>query len=453
MTDVAESESNSAGGARPQTILQGFADGSVTEPLSGHEIDGLTPEAVFAPDTIEALCAALATCNGERLSVSPVGGLTRTRIGKIPARYDVAISTSRLRSPISHNQADLTATVEAGITVSSLQESLAEHGQFVAIDPPLPDQATVGGTLAIGNSGPLRWQGWGLRDIVIGMKVASPNGDLTKSGGQVVKNVSGYDMSRLHIGGLGTLGIVAEVSFKLTPLPAGQATILASFRRPGDAFEAGMSVFHGRSSPLAMTLLSPVAAQRLNLIRKGSHHLAVRLHGRPRTLERMIDEATAACGRHDTLELDRLDGAEHERIWRAVADFGWDESTRPAASVRISLPPAIAGEVLASLESAAAARGLMPALVTHVPSGTVLVHLYCPGESINLGALAQVIADARKLTRQRRGSAVLEQAPVKAKQSIDVWDGGGEAMAIMRRLKDLYDPNCTLNPGRYVGGI
>ncbi len=453
MTDVAESESNSAGGTRPQTVLQELAGGSVTEPLSDHVIDGLTPEAVFAPDTIEALCAALATCNGERLSVSPVGGLTRTRIGKIPARYDVAINTSRFNNLVSHNRADLTATVEAGITVSSLQASLAEHGQFVAIDPPLPDQATVGGTLALGNSGPLRWQGWGLRDIVIGMKVASPSGDLTKSGGQVVKNVSGYDMSRLHIGGLGTLGVVAEASFKLTPLPAGQATILASFRRPADAFEAGMSVFHGRGSPLALTLLSPVAAQKLNLIRKGSHHLAVRLHGRPRTLERMVDETTAACGRHDTLQLDRLDGAEHDRTWRAVADFGWDESTRPAASVRISLPPATAGEVLASLESAAAARGLMPAIVTHVPSGAVLVHLYCPGTSINLGALAQVIADARKLTRQRRGTAVLEQAPVEAKQSIDVWDVGGEAMAVMRRLKDLYDPNCTLNPGRFVGGI
>ena len=453
MKGVADSEANSSGGARPQAVLKELAGGSITEPSPDHEIDGLAPEAVFAPDTIGALCVALATCTGERLAVSPVGGLTRTKIGKIPARYDVAIDTSLLRDLVSHNQADLTATVEAGITVSSLQESLAEHGQFVAIDPPLPDRATVGGTLALGTSGPLRWQGWGLRELVIGMKVVSPNGELTKSGGQVVKNVSGYDMSRLHIGGLGTLGVVAEASFKLTPLPARQATILASFRRPADAFEAGMSVFHGTSSPLATTLLSPVAAQRLDLIRKGSHHLAVRLHGRPRTLERMVDEARAACSRHETLEMDRLEGAEHERIWRAVADFGWDESTRPAASVSISLPPATAGEVLASLESAAAARGLLPAIVTHVASGTVLVHLYCPGSHIDLGALAQVIADARRLTRQRRGTAVLEQAPLKAKQSIDVWDGGGESMAIMRRLKNQYDPDCTINPGRFVGGI
>lgn len=453
MKDVADSESNSCGDAGPHGALRGIAGGSVSRPSPDHEIDGLTPGAVFIPETLEALCAGLAACTEERLAASPVGGLTRTSIGKIPARYDAAIDTGRLSNLVSHNQADLTATVEAGITVSSLQEMLAEHGQFIAIDPPLPDRATVGGTLALGTSGPLRWQGWGLRDLVIGMKVASPNGKLTRSGGQVVKNVSGYDMSRLHIGGLGTLGIVVEASFKLTPLPARQATIIASFRRPADAFDAGMSIFHGRGSPLAITLLSPVAAQKLGIIRKGSHHLAVRLHGRARSLERMVDEARAACSRLEPLEMDRLVDDGHERIWRAVADFGWDENTRPDASVRISLPPATVGEVLASLESAAAARGLLPAIVAQVASGTVLLHLFSPSPPINTGALAQVIADTRKLARQRRGSAVLEQAPLESKMSIDVWDGGGDAAAIMRRLKDQYDPNCTLNPGRFLSGI
>ena len=214
-----------------------------------------------------------------------------------------------------------------------------------------------------------------------------------------------------------------------------------------------MSLFHGRGSPLAITLLSPVAAQKLGIIRKGSHHLAVRLHGRARSLERMVDEAGAACSRLGPLEMDRLVDDDHERIWRAVADFGWDENTRPDASVRISLPPATVGEVLASLESAAAARGLLPAIVAQVASGTALLHLFSPSLPINTGALAQVIADTRKLARQRRGSAVLEQAPLESKMSIDVWDGGGDATAIMRRLKDQYDPNCTLNPGRFLGGI
>ena len=437
----------------PGAVLESIGDGSVTAPLPHHEIDGLTPGTVFVPGSAEALCAALVACSSERLAAVPIGGGTRISIGETPERYDVAIRTAGLADMVAHNHADLTATVQAGVTISALQAALARHGQFVSIDTPLPDRATVGGTLALGTSGPSRWHGWGIRDVVIGMKVASPQGELTSSGGQVVKNVSGYDMSRMHIGGLGTLGVIAEISLKLTPLPAGQATMLASFRRPADAFAAGKSIFHGLAWPLATTLLSPVAAQKLRLVRKGSHHLAVRVHGRPGTLARMVDEISAACRDNDPLELDRLDGDDHEGIWRAIADFGWDEATRPTASLRISLPPAAAGDVLASLESAGAARGLLPAVVAHVAYGSVLLHLYSPSPQADTGTIAQVIADARRLSRQRRGSAVLEQASPEVKRGIDVWDGAGEALSVMRRLKDQYDPQRVLNPGRFVGGI
>lgn len=418
-----------------------------------YAIDGVAPATAESPTSPEQLSEVLASSAAAGLAVSPVGGLTRVAIGRPPTRYDVALDLTGLDGLVAHEAADLTATVQAGMTFSTLQARLAEHGQFLAIDPPLPDRATVGGTLAVGSSGPLRWQGWGARDLVIGMTVAAPDGTLTKSGGRVVKNVSGYDMSRMHIGGLGTLGVISEASFKLTPLPAGQATVTASFRSASDAFTAGMSVFHGRTSPLAITWLSPVAAQKLGLTRRGSHHLAVRLHGRPRTLARMVDEANSACNAVGPVEIERIDGPEHDRLWRAVADFGWDAATRPTASLRISLPPATAGEVLASLESAGATRGLMPAIVAHVAAGTVLLNLFSPEGSMDLDKLEQVAADTRRLARQRRGTAVLEQAPASAKSRVEVWDGGGEAMATMRRLKRRYDPDNTLNPGRYVDGI
>ncbi len=416
-------------------------------------MDEVAPANVLTPTSPVGLSQALNDCSRDGLPVSPVGGRTRVAIGGPLARYDVALDMTGLAGLVAHDPGDLTATVQAGITISALQAELAKHGQFVAWDTPLPDRATVGGTLAVGTSGPLRWQGWGVRDLVIGMTVASPQGVLTKSGGQVVKNVSGYDMSRLHIGALGTLGVIAEVSFKLTPLPAGQATVTASFRSAADAFAAGMAVFHGRSSPLALTWLSPVAAQKLGLSRKGSHHLVVRLPGRPRTLTRMVDEVNAACDEFGPVESDRIEGAEHDSLWRAVADFGWDEATPPAASLRISLPPATAGEVLASLESAAATRGLMPAIVAQVGAGSVLLNLFSPGDTVDPDKLEAVVIDTRKLARQRRGSAVLEQAPTEAKQRIGVWDGGGEATAIMRRLKAQYDPDRILNPGRFIDGI
>jgi glycolate oxidase FAD binding subunit len=418
-----------------------------------YAIDGLTPNAVITPSSIEELSEALAANARDGLAVSPVGGRTRIAVGRLPARYDVALDTTGLNNIVAHNSGDLTATVQAGVTLAALQARLKQHGQFLAMDTALPDRATIGGTLALGSSGPLRWQGWGVRELVIGMTVVAPDGVATKSGGHVVKNVSGYDMSRLHIGALGTLGVIAQVSLKLTPLPSGQATITASFRSAADAFAAGMAVFHGRTSPLALTWLSPVAAQKLGLTRKGSHHLAVRLAGRPRTLARMVDDVTASCNEFGPVDIGRIDGAEHEALWRAVADFGWDEATRPAASLRVSLPPATAGEVLASLESAAATRGLMPAIIAHLSVGTVLLNLFSPNGESDSAKLDDVVTDTRKLARQRRGTAVLEQASPNVKRRLEVWDGGGEATAIMQRLKAQYDPGNVLNPGRYLNGI
>ena len=155
-------------------------------------------------------------------------------VGRPPERLDAVVEVSHLDAIVEHNPADLTVTAQAGIIVAGLQRVLGEEGQFLAIDPPLPDRATIGGTLASGADGPLRWHYGHPRDSVIGMRVVQADGTVTKSGGQVVKNVSGYDMSRLHIGGLGTLGVIAEVSFKLTPLPQRQATLLGGFEVDGD---------------------------------------------------------------------------------------------------------------------------------------------------------------------------------------------------------------------------
>ena len=433
------------------------AAGAATEPTDAHAIGGVAPGVVASPGSYEQLSATLALCSERGLAVSPVGGLTRTAIGSAPSRYNVALDMTRLDGMVAYDHADLTVTVQAGMTVSSLQTKLATHGQFLAIDPPLPDRATIGGTLAVGSSGPLRWQGWGVRELVIGIRVAAADGVMTKSGGRVVKNVSGYDMSRLHIGGLGTLGVIAEASFKLTPLPAEQATVTASFKGAEDAFAAGLSIFHGNASPLALTWISPVAAQKLGLARKGSHHLAVRLGGRPRTLTRMVDECNSAIGASAPVLTERVDEAEHERVWRAIADFGWDDATVPQASIRLSMPPATAGQVLGSLESAAATRGVLPAIVAHVATGTVLLSLFSPsgdkGDGIDPETLRQIVADARKLARQRRGTAVVERAPVATKPGTEVWEGGGEERAIMRRLKEQYDPDRVLNPGRFVDGI
>ena len=195
----------------------------VSDVVADHRIADATPEVVVSPESVEELGLLMAEANESGLAVAPWGGGTRTDLGNAISRLDVVADLSKLDSLIEHNPADLTCTVQAGIQVAALQGVLAKQGQFLAVDPPLPGRATIGGTLATGVTGPLKSQLDHPRDLVIGMKVVQADGNLVKSGGQVVKNVTGYDMARLHIGGLGTLGVIAEVSvtlrFRVSGLP------------------------------------------------------------------------------------------------------------------------------------------------------------------------------------------------------------------------------------------
>ena len=156
-------------------------------------IDDIEPsKGVEKPVSLDQLSSLLREADGERLGIVPFGGGTRLDVGSIPTKYDIALDLSAFDQIVSHNPADLTCTVEAGITVSMLQKTLAAHGQFLAVDTPLPDKATIGGTIASSALGYLRWQLGHPRDTVIGMEVILANGTVTKSGGQVVKNVSKF---------------------------------------------------------------------------------------------------------------------------------------------------------------------------------------------------------------------------------------------------------------------
>src|SRR4051812_47178313 len=161
--------------------------------------------------------------------VIPRGGGTRMGLGFPPTAADVLLHTTNLDRVVDYEPADLTLTIEAGATLEEVQELLRPEGQFLALDPPLASQSTLGGIIASNASGPLRLAYGSARDLVIGTRVVNADGISTKAGGRVVKNVAGYDLNKLYIGSLGTVGIVVELSFKLWPLPHAEATLLASF--------------------------------------------------------------------------------------------------------------------------------------------------------------------------------------------------------------------------------
>ena len=443
--------------ARP-TTAGGFADdlaaiASIADSPGDYEIDGVAPSVVAVPDDVDGLARVLGLAAAAGKGVAPRGGGTQTALGNRPERLDVVVDTSRLNR-ITHNPGDLTATVQAGVTLSDIQARLGERGQFLAIDAPLPDRATVGGTLATGISGPARWQYGSPRDTVIGMTVAQPDGRITHAGGRVVKNVSGYDMARLHVGGLGTLGVIAEASFKLTPRPASQATVLATFDSARRSHEAALAVFSSSVVPLAMTVFDESTSETMGVtLPHSASYLAIMLGGRPLALDRLVRECRAESGRHAPRTVEVLDETVARGLWRGLTDFGYDDATRPLAGVRAYVQPARVAALADAL--AGLADGLIepPSLVANPAYGSVLARWYAADGEAEHDSLADIIAASRTAAHALDGRAVIESCPADVKARFDIWDDVGKAIEVMRRLKEQYDPGRTLNPGRFVGGI
>lgn len=423
----------------------------VSSDVAGHSVDRALPAVVVFPESVQQLGRAMAAAWKHGLAVAPWGGGTRMALGNPIKRLDVVVDLSRLCRVIQHNPADLTVTVEAGITLSRLRDALAEHGQFLALDPPLPHRATVGGTLAAGVSGPLKWQSGHLRDTVIGMKVVQADGRTVKSGGQVVKNVSGYDMARLHIGGLGTLGIIAEVSFKLTPLPRREATLVAAFDGAQAALDTGLQVFHSDVVPLSLVAFDEGISRRTGLEARPCA-LAIRLGGRPLTLERQVRECVSLCRQAGATAIESLPEAQAGDLWRRLADFGWDETTRPALACRAMVVPSRVRDLVMAVASGEGRAG-PPAFLAYPGYGNVMLHWHQEDGQMSADAAFETLSLARQAAHGLDGRLVIERCPPEVKQRLDVWDDVGESLTIMRRMKEQYDARGILNPGRFVGGI
>ena len=424
--------------------MQNSVDAAVfSAAVASDAVDSAMPAVVARPRNAVELCRILAAANREGLAVAPRGGGAHLEIGNPLKRLDMVVDISALNRIVQHNAADLTLVVEAGITLAALRRALAKEGQFLALDAPLPQRATIGGILASGVSGPLKWHYGSARDLVIGMQVAQADGRLTRSGGQVVKNVSGYDMARLHVGGLGTLGVITEVSFKLTPMPRRESTLVAQFKSYADCVAAAMSVFNSGAMPLAMTAYNHIANKRIGADHNAADGsaLAVRLGGRPRTLQRLEDETFAILNpRADAV--DRMDGdaATH---WAALADFGYSTDAKPIMSARVSVLPNRVAQVADVI-----AQNADAAILAQVGYGMLNIHWF--NQELDLG---ETLRHARDAVHSAGGSLIVERAPLSVKADVDVWDYNGDSLAIMRGLKAQYDPNGILNPNRFAGGI
>ena len=424
-----------------------------------YELDGVRPSRVERPGSVDDLSTTLKKVHEDAQAAVIWGGGTRMHVGNSVARYDVAVDVTGLDRVVDYRPSDLVVVVEAGITVAALQEELGKNDQRLAFDPPAPEKATIGGSLASNAVGPLRNSYGGVRDLVIGMSVVLADGTLTKSGGSVVKNVAGYDMARLHIGAFGTLGAIATVAFKIGPLPPARRTVAAWFDSVESAAVAGMRIINGAFMPEAITVIAgPRAAAHASDIAirttgdapensRGDAPgtavlLLVALAASPATVERQVNDTTSTMGGAMADGFAVLDGDQQEAAWALAAE----PDPSPALTVRSTLKPASAFDLVDTLAGAVGPNDIH--IVGHVGFGTVEAHWTADAASV-----PGLIESARTAVRDAGGAFSIERCPAGLKRGLDVFGEIGAPLEIMRRMKQQFDPDGTLSPGRFAGRI
>ncbi len=405
--------------------------------LETFSVQGVRPLCVVTPGNVEELQATLRIAAEHRAALAPWGCGTQQLIGAPPTRLDLVVRTTRLNRVLAHTPDDLTISVEAGMTFGALRTYLAQHGQMLALDPPLLDRATIGGLIATATDGPRRLGYGTLRDVLIGIAVVEVGGRLSRGGGMVVKNVSGFDMMKLYLGSFGTLAVIASANFKLLPQPRAAGTILCRFNDPKPAFAA--------LDELDGTQLAPVAAEYLNrsalaaVGQSGVCALALMAEGLPQAVERQMNDMSAIMRRHGAQSVERLHGGEAEALWSAIADLPQTATlAADEAVVKLSVLPTDVASAIAQCEASAARVGSSVAINARALSGV----LYARVRSVTAAALTTLTAELPGL---QWVATTLPDTPR--------WGAPPQGLDVMRRIREEFDPLRLLNPGRFLPGV
>jgi len=399
--------------------------------------DGVAPQMVAEPGTAEDLARALRWAHDARLKVAPRGGGTKLGWGNPPATCDLVLSTARLNRVLEHAWADMTVIVEAGCRVADLQKALAAHGQQLALDPLWPERATIGGILSTNDSGTLRIRYGSLRDLVIGITVALPDGTLAKSGGKVVKNVAGYDLAKLFTGGLGTLGVIVQAIFRLHPLPR-ESRSLSFSGTPESLNQLLLAVQASKLTPTGLQLRGA----------PGSAQLDIRFDGTVAGIEAQVKEAQKIAGSIASAGATAKVWSSHQVIWDSSAAV-------PTLVAKFSVLPSQLARVCAAVERTAEAQSLAWQVVAQsVGAGYAQLEVKKQaGNEASEQGLRTALVSLRKEVAQLGGTVVALSCPVAIKRGLDVWGPPSDALPLMVRIKQHFDPDGTLNRGRFVGGI
>ncbi len=446
-------------------------------------VDDIAPRAVVLPGDTDQVARVVEVAKREDLAVVPRGSGTKMAMGNPPKRLDLIVGTSRMNHIKDVDTANLTVTVEAGVKFRDIQARLATEedrcylpledlvtasgeaicsdrshsGCFLPIDPPHASAATIGGIVAANTTGPRRLLYRLPRDSVLGVRLVTPGGEICGSGGKTVKNVSGYDVSKLAVGSLGSLGILCEMTFRLLPLPEAMETLLIAFGTFTDAAAFLEQVSETPLLPASLDLLNQrayrhVADGALDFD-PGKYVAAVALEGFEQAVRRMNTEilnlALAGGARSHTA----LREGQHRSFWLAVSDRLAAEDAGPLKA-RLNYPLSAWKGIVASAERLLSQNRTDYTLQVHAGSGVCLLNILIgQGDDGATERAVDALNSLLTFCREAEGNLVIQQAPTQLKGRLEVWGAAGSALAVMKRIKSQIDPAGIMCPGRFVGGL
>lgn len=438
--------------------------------LEGYAIGLSRPSAAVRPGSADETAEAIKFAAAERLGVVVCGARTKLDLGLPPRKYDLAIDMTRLNRVAAYDPDDLTLSVEPGLPLERLSAVLAERGQLLPLEVPFFARATVGGTIASAMDSPLRQLYGTARDFVLGMEFVTGDGTLAKSGGRVVKNVTGYDLHKLMIGSFGTLGAITKINFRTFPLPRDARAFVAKFDSAERALDLRARVSRSALKPLTMDTFSPAvaelfygdAAERIvstplppNLLTSKQWAFTCGFAGTEKVRERYEAELQAMAAQAGASSVSILQGDDVRAAFGRKREFVPIalESSAAATIIKAAVLPSRMGEILVAVESAANDESLRWAAMARAVGVIYAALLPDALTEDSRERIARATSRIQSACEKTGGHATIPWCPLEWKSKLNVWGPERGDWAKMRKLKSVFDPQGVLSVGRFVGGL
>jgi glycolate oxidase FAD binding subunit len=452
--------------ARLESLAGADRVSATSEICELYAVDGVTPSAVVKPASADEVAELVHFAKSETLALIPCGKHTKFNIGMPPVRYDVALNMTGLNEIAYYDPDDLTLSVDAGIGLADLAQILREHNQFLPLAVPFYEEGTAGGTISSGIASMLRYSYGSARDFLLGAEFVNGAGALTKSGGRVVKNVTGYDLHKLLIGSLGTLAVVTRLNFRTFPSPPGYGQLVATFSSVEAVVNFQSAVAKSPLTPSSFQILGPEAAQRVVESKEDRDsplpswfaatywHVCVGFEGTEPVLQRyssdlfQYSEQSGAASYHllEKVAVESLGGGLRELL-------NFLSRSDPASTIfKIDMLPTFPADIL-RLRELPDRMAIPCAIFANLPGPLYFALEPDSLDHSSISALAQIAAGVFEYAAGHDGQASILFCPTELKRTVNVWGPSRKDAELMRRVKNAFDPQNIFAPGRFVAGI